>query len=106
MTRDIDIIIQQVLARLPALVVRQHDATHSSDDDGVWCFSVPGVKRDIHVESSLASCPFLIETNEQSCAEALRASSVNHAVELITEYLIAASKQSGPIHLSAERYWQ
>ena len=106
MTRDIDIIIKLATERLPALVVRQHDPTDSCGDDGIWWFSLPGVNRDVHVESSMAACPFIIETNEQSLAEALRASSVDQAVQLVVEYLTSASKQQGPIHLSAERYWR
>jgi hypothetical protein len=105
MARDIDSIIKQVRERLPALMVRQHEVAHSSDDAGIWWFSLPGVKRDVHVESSSATCPFIVETDEQSSGEALRASSVDQVVHLVVDYLIAASKQSAPIYLSAERYW-
>jgi hypothetical protein len=105
MARDIDIIIEKVRERLPVVAVRQHEVVNPADDDGIWWFSLPGVKRDVHVESSFASCPFVIETDEQSSGEALRASSVEQTVQLIVEYLVAASKQSGAILLSAERYW-
>lgn len=105
MTRDIDVIIKKVRERLPAVAVRQHVVVHPSDDDGIWWFSLPSVKRDVHVESSSASCPFVIETDEQSSGEARRASSVDQSVQLITEYLTAVSKQSGPVFLSAKRYW-
>jgi hypothetical protein len=105
MARDIDIIIEHAREQLPAVIVRQHDAMNSSDDEGIWWFSMPGVKRDVHVESSSATCPFVIETDEQSSGEALRASSVDQAVQLVVEYLTAAARESGPIHPNAERYW-
>ena len=105
MVRDIDIIIKEARERLPALMVRQHEDAHSSGDDGIWWFSLPGVKRDVHIESSSATCPFVVETDDQSSDEALRASSVDQAVRLIVEYSTAASTRSGPIYLSADRYW-
>ena len=105
MLRDIDIIIAKVREQLPAVAVEQLQVVHPADDDGIWWFSLPGVKRDVHVESSFATCPFVIETDEQSSDKALRASSVDQAVQLIVEYLAAASKQLAPIILSGERYW-
>jgi len=105
MLRDIDIIIEKVRERLPTVAVRQFEVVHPSDDDGIWWFSLPGVERDIQIESSYASCPFLIETEEQSSSEALRGLSVDQTVQLIIAYLIAASTQSGRVLLSAERYW-
>jgi hypothetical protein len=105
MMRDIDTVIEMVRGQLPMLAVRQHEVARSSDDDGVWWFSLPGVKRDVHIESSSATCPFIIETDEQSSGEALRASSVDQAANLIIEYLTAASAQPEAIFLVAERYW-
>ena len=105
MTRDIDIIIEKVREQLPAVAVDQLTVANPTDDDGIWWFSLPDEKRDVHVESSFGNCPFLIETSEQSPEEALRASSVDQAVQLIVEYLTAASKQLAPIILTAERYW-
>ena len=105
MVRDIDIIIEKVRERMPAVAVRQHEVTHPADDDGIWWFSLPGVNRDVHVESSYANCPFVIETDEQSSGEALRAATVDQAVQLVVEYLTAAAKQPEAIFLNAERYW-
>ena len=105
MTRDIDIIIEKVREQLPAVVVNQLNVVHPTDDDGIWWFSLPDETRDVHVESSSGNCPFLIETREQSSEEALRASSVDQAVQLIVEYLTAASRQIAPIILTSERYW-
>ena len=81
------------------------EVANQTDDDGIWWFSLPGEKRDVHVESSFGNGPFLIETGEQSSEEALRASSVDQAVQLIVEYLTAVSKQIAPVILNAERYW-
>lgn len=105
MARDVETIITKVRERLPAVAVRQLEVTHPSDDDGIWWFSLPDLKGDVHVESSSGNCPFVIETHEQSSGEALRASSVAQCSQLIVEYLTAASKQAGPVFLSAERYW-
>jgi hypothetical protein len=105
MTRDIDIIIEKVREHLPTAAVNQLMVVNPTDDDGIWWFSLPDVERDVHVESSFGNCPFLIETTEQSSEEALRASSVDQAVQQIVEYLTAASKQLAPIILTAEPYW-
>ena len=105
MQRDIDQIIHQIALRLPSVVVTQLKVPHPSDDDGVWWFSLPGVKSDIHVESSAGTCPFVIETVEQSSGEALRASSVEQAVQFISDYLSAAA-EGRSIHLDGERFWK
>ena len=105
MARDIDMITENVREQLPGVTVEQLKVVHPADDDGIWWFSLSDVKRDVHVESSFGNCPFLIETSEQSSGEALRASSVDQTVQLIVEYLTAASKQIAPIILTAERYW-
>lgn len=107
MTRDIDLVIGQVWERLPAVIVRQHQVSNPLDDDHIWWFSLPQVPRNVQVEPTTVNCQFLLETDEQSSATALRASSVAEAVRLIVEYLTRASTQPGPVFLDAgcEETW-
>lgn len=105
MHRDIDQVIDIVRLRLPSVVVTQLKGTHLSDDVGIWYFSLPGLKPEIHVESSSGNCPFLIETDEQSSGNALRASTVEQAGQLVIDYL-NATLAGHPIGLPGERYWK
>jgi len=105
MPRDIDQIIDQVTQRLPGVVVTQIKSTHSSDDDGLWRFSLPGVSPSIQVESSSGACPFLVESDEQSSDEALRAGTINEAVKFIMDYLIAAS-EGRSLRLHGVLFWK
>src|SRR5260221_799985 len=104
MMRDIDKIIAEVVRALPAVAVRQHSDAGACGDDGIWWFSLPGVQPDIQVESSSGSCPFVVETEEQSSSAALRASTIEQAVQLIVEYLSTASTGRS-VQLSVERVW-
>jgi len=46
MTRDIDRIIEIVRSRIPDVEVVQMHKTHPADDDGLWWFRLPGVRKD------------------------------------------------------------
>jgi hypothetical protein len=88
MTRDIDRIIVAVRSRLPSVSVAQWHKKHPGDDDGIWWFRLPGVERNIQLESSLGCCPFLVEHDGmKSTAEQWRAESVEEAAEAVVEYL-------------------
>jgi hypothetical protein len=104
MSRDIDQIIERVMHRLPSAVVDQIRPSHSSDEDGLWWFSLPGVERRIQIESTSGTCPFLVESDEQSSNEALRASTIDVAVQLIVDYLTAAS-EGRSLRLQGELFW-
>jgi len=88
MKRDIDNIISLLRECFPTLKVVQLQKTHPADDDGLWWFRLPGITKDIQVESSMGNCPFLIESDDdQSAADARVARSVDEAVEIIACYL-------------------
>jgi hypothetical protein len=102
--RDIDEIIEGVRRKLPNVKVSQYRPLLPADDDGIWWFSLPDVAKNVHVESPYGNCPFVIETEEQSSGDALRASSATDAVNLIVQYLKAAS-EGRSVLLSGERNW-
>ena len=105
MPRDVDHVIEQVTQRLPGAVVAQIEPTHTSDDVGLWWFSLPGVAPRIQIESSTGACPFLVESDEQSSTEALRAGTINETVKFIVDYLVAAS-EGRSLRLHGELYWK
>jgi hypothetical protein len=90
MGRDIDQIIEKVKQRLPAVNVRQHWVRNPGvDDDGIWWFSLPGIGKDIQIESSWGMCPFKVERDDmRSSSEAETADSVERSVEMIVSYLV------------------
>lgn len=94
--RDIDLIIEKAKQRLPEVRVYQIHKTHPADDNGVWIFSLPNVESDIQIESSYGVCPFIVETNEQCCADARTASSIDDAVLMIVDYLKSVSLKNDP----------
>lgn len=62
MPRDIDIVIEKVRSKHPAIVVEQLRVAHPNvDDDGIWFFRLPPDKKEIQVESSMGTAPFVIE---------------------------------------------
>ena len=81
--RDIDRVIEHVQAALPDVRWEQLKVTHPADDDGIWYFSVPGVKGEIHVESSTGMVPFDLGSGRRSvdCA------SVESTVDTIVAWL-------------------
>lgn len=82
MPRDIDIVIEKVRSRHPAIVVEQLKVIHpGSDDEGLWFFRLPPEKKEIQVESSTGAAPFLIEGD----AAPIRGASVDQtAAEVLT----------------------
>jgi len=86
--RDIDAIVERVQREIPACRVQQLQVKHpDSDDDGIWYFSLPGIEREIQIESSFGMCPFIVETNEQSSYNARNADTVDMAASMIVDYL-------------------
>ena len=86
--RDIDVLIRQVRRQMPDIEVAQWRKTRESDDDNLWWFLLPQVKPNIQIENS--ACPFLVETNEQCCGEALRAMTIEESVAMIVDYLVVS----------------
>jgi len=89
---DIEAVITEVRSEVPSVLVVQMHQTHPADDDGLWWFRLPGVSRDIQLESSTYDCPFLVEHDDmRSSAEAFRAHSVSEAVSSVVSYLRSIS---------------
>ncbi len=86
--RDIDLIVEKVKEQLPEIKVSQLQKSHPADDDGIWWFSLPGVEKDIQIESSFGNCPFIIETNELCCENARQSNSIDEIVVMVVEYLL------------------
>lgn len=100
--RDIHVIIQRVTQEMPDVEVKQLQVKWPADDDNLWWFDLPETKASIQIEG--ACCPFLIETDLQSCKQALKALTVDEAVTIIVNYLQSV-KAGKPRHLSGELYW-
>lgn len=90
-SRDIEAIIAQVQQKLPQVNVQQHVVSHPGiDDDGVWWFSLPDVKKDIQIESSSGTCPFLVEHDDMTSRnQAQQGRKVEEVVDMIVSYLTA-----------------
>jgi len=86
-TSDIDLIILGVRGALPEVTVRQLQVTHPGDDDGLWFVGLPGVNKDIQLESSTGNCPFVVETDEQSSYQARVVQTVEEVVRIVVDYL-------------------
>jgi hypothetical protein len=64
MKRDIDLIIEQLAASVPGARIEQLKVSHpGADDDGLWFINIPDEEKQVQIESSEGSCPFLIESN-------------------------------------------
>ena len=89
---DIETIISEVRAALPAVHVVQMHRTHPADDDGLWWFRLPEVRPDIQIESSTYDCPFRVEHSDMATsAEAFAVHSVPEAVHALVSYLRSVS---------------
>jgi hypothetical protein len=90
---DIEAVIGGVRSEIPHVEVKQLQVTHpGADDDGLWYFRLPGVRRDIQLESSTYNCPFLVAHSDMtSSAEALTAHSIPQAVSFVVSYLRSIS---------------
>ena len=93
MSRDIDQIIERVKDRIPAVKVEQYWVKNPRvDDDGVWWFWLPGMEKNIQLESSYGSCPFMVEHDDmKSSSEAEIAQSIEGAVAKVVSYLTGES---------------
>src|SRR5690242_780159 len=87
MSRDIDQIIAAVKHQVPGVRILQMHKTHAGDDDGLWWFSIPGVESEVQVESSDGNCPFLIESDDFSCAHAKSGASQEEVTSIVVKYL-------------------
>ena len=89
---DIEAVISGVRSLIPSVIVVQMQQSHPADDDGLWWFRLPGVSRDIQIESSTYDCPFLVEHSDMaSTSEAITAHSVPEAVFSVVSYLRSIS---------------
>jgi len=96
--RDIDQIIAAARERLPDLVVEQHQQSWPGDDDGLWFFSLPGIAKDIQLESSYGMCPFIVEHSDmKSSTDAETARSIEEAVEKVVAYLTSLKRNPGDV---------
>lgn len=93
MQRDVDTIIARVGEMFPPARVYQLEKKLPTDDDGIWYFYLPEIRRDIQIESSNGMCPFIVETNEQSAYDARQANTVDEASEMIVDYLKSLDPQ-------------
>ena len=63
MQRDIDLIVERLLADFPGVHIAQLKVTHPGDDDGLWFINIPNQEATVQIESSNGNCPFLIESD-------------------------------------------
>ena len=63
MRRDIDLIVERLLADIPGVQVAQLKVSHFGDDDGLWFINIPNQEATVQIESSTGNCPFLIESD-------------------------------------------
>jgi hypothetical protein len=98
MSQDIDQIFERVKLRLPDVRVQQHWVRDPrKEDDGVWWFCLPGITKNIQIESSYGVCPFIVEHDDmKSSSEAESAETVEVAVEKIVAYLTSLQGATDP----------
>ncbi len=98
MSRDIDQIIERVKHLVPDVQVQQLPVKHPGvDDDGLWFFQLPGSPKDIQIESSYSTCPFIVEHSDmESTSEAETARSIEEAVEKVVAYLAKVKGNAEP----------
>ncbi len=92
--RDIDMIIEKVRLRMPEVEVYQLDPTApgvASSDDGLWYFYLPGVSKEVHIESPDGCCPFIYENSINSGYDALTVETAEAAVDAICDYLASVN---------------
>lgn len=64
MKRDIEFIIDELTARVPGVHIERLKVAHpGADDDGLWFINIPDQEKQVQIESSEGSCPFLIESD-------------------------------------------
>src|SRR4051812_10840385 len=89
---DIEAVISAVRSAFPNVRVVQMHKTHPADDDGLWWFRLPGVTRDIQIESPTYGCPFIVEHDDMKAStDAITVHSVPDAVSAVVSYLQSIS---------------
>jgi hypothetical protein len=84
--RDVEQIIQSIVAKYPAVNVQQLQVRHpGADDDGLWFFNWPGSIFEVQIESSPGMSPFLIETMESDTR--IIAASVDETIRAVLKLL-------------------
>lgn len=95
--RDIDRIIAAARELISDLEVTQWQQSFPGDDDGLWFFGLPGITKDIQIESWTGECPFIVEHSDmKSSSEAETARSVEDAVEKVVANLTSLRGGAGP----------
>ena len=80
--RDIDAIIYQLRFAHPDISAEQLAVLHpGADDDGLWFFRHPTSEVELQFESSMGTCPFLVESSASN--DRLVADTVEQAIELV-----------------------
>jgi len=94
MKRDIDKIIEILTQQFPTLRVVQMEKYHPADDDGLWWFRLSGKTKDIQIESSAGTCPFIIESSDdKSSADATTGNTIEEVVQKVAAYLAFLQKE-------------
>jgi hypothetical protein len=83
--RDIEKVIERVKASLPEVQWEQLKVTHPADDDGLWFFTLPGLKESVQAESSSGMSPFIVEGFKTGqCVDGL---TIDETADKIIEWL-------------------
>lgn len=86
--RDIDIIAEKVKAQVPHVLMEQLKAVHPSEEDWLWWFKLPGIGKNIQLESANGQFPFTVEHDDMpSRKHAVRVQTHAEAVNLVVQYL-------------------
>jgi hypothetical protein len=86
MKRDVDLVIERLLAEYPAIRVEQLKVMFPvADDDGLWFFRNPDSRFEVQIESPYGMCPFLIETDEHD--ERVESDSVESVLDTLKKWL-------------------
>ena len=83
--RDIDRVLERVKAGLPTVSWEQLKGTHPADDDGLWFFTLPGLKEDVQAESSSGMCPFIVEGSKEG--QCVTCPTIEETADRIIEWL-------------------
>lgn len=88
MPRDIDIIAHRVREEIPHVLFEQLKAVHPSNDDWLWWFKLPGIGKNIHLQSANGQCPFVVEHDDMpSRRHAITATNHDEASKMVLTYL-------------------
>ena len=82
---DIEVVVRDVLAKLPETAVEQLRVLHpGADDDGLWFFRGAG-GYEVQLESPTGNVPFLVEHNGSS--DRARTVTIQETVALVVGLL-------------------